>query len=400
MAVEELDVLIVGAGPTGLALAAELKRLGAGARIIDRQAAGANTSRAAVVHARTLEVLEPLGAAARLLGRGLKVPVFRVRDRDRTLATVDFSGVPSAYPFTLLCPQDVTESILLEILEELGGEVDRPSELLSLEHQPGWVAATVASGERQRKLRARWLVGCDGMHSRVRELAGIPFEGGEYPQSFVLADVQMDWPLGRDEVSLYLSPEGLMLIAPLPGGRFRVVATMEDAPEQLPLATLQALIDRRGPSMSTGRIQDVMWRSRFRVHHRLAASPRRDRILLCGDAAHVHSPAGGQGMNTGIQDAVSLAGALARTLADGWDARLDEWAAERHRVAKDVVAFTDLMTRAATLRSPAARAIRNGVMTFAGRLPPVRAALARRIAELEPPRSRRGGPNGEHGRFG
>jgi 2-polyprenyl-6-methoxyphenol hydroxylase-like FAD-dependent oxidoreductase len=378
----ETDVLIAGAGPAGLALAAELLRQGVKSLIVDRQPAAANTSRAAVVHARTLEVLEPLGVTPELIREGIKVPTFRVRDRDRTLITIDFRGIPSAYPFTLMCPQDRTERILLRRLEALGGGVVRPCEFIGAEPAGTNVEAELRANGVTSKVKARWLVGCDGMHSAVREQFGIAFVGSEYEESFVLADVHMDWPLSREEVSLFFSPEGLVVVAPLPDDRFRIVATADVAPESPPLEFVQSLLNARGPLSASGRIRDVVWSSRFRIHHRVSESPRKGQVLLCGDAAHVHSPAGGQGMNTGIQDSISLAQALVETLKDGHRARLDVWAAERHQVASGVVSLTDRMTRMATLKSGVARAFRNTGMTIAGRLPPVRAALAKRLAEL------------------
>jgi 2-polyprenyl-6-methoxyphenol hydroxylase-like FAD-dependent oxidoreductase len=378
----ETDVLIAGAGPAGLALAAELLRQGVKSLIVDRQPAAANTSRAAVVHARTLEVLEPLGVTPELIREGIKVPTFRVRDRDRTLITIDFRGIPSAYPFTLMCPQDRTERILLRRLEALGGGVVRPCEFIGAEPAGTNVEAELRANGVTSKVKARWLVGCDGMHSAVREQFGIAFVGSEYEESFVLADVHMDWPLSREEVSLFFSPEGLVVVAPLPDDRFRIVATADVAPESPPLEFVQSLLNARGPLSASGRIRDVVWSSRFRIHHRVSESPRKGHVLLCGDAAHVHSPAGGQGMNTGIQDSISLAQALVETLKDGHRARLDVWAAERHQVASGVVSLTDRMTRMATLKSGVARAFRNTGMTIAGRLPPVRAALAKRLAEL------------------
>ncbi|MDB5594119.1 MAG: monooxygenase FAD-binding protein [Hyphomicrobiales bacterium] len=378
------DVMVVGAGPTGLALAAELRRLGVSIHIVDAQAEGANTSRAAVVHARTLEVLEPLGVTAHLLQDGLKVPTFRIRDRDNVLLSIDFSTIPSAYPFALMCPQDRTEAILLASLEKLGGKVDRPCDFLGFETEGSQVVATVRSDGIRRGIRSRWLVGCDGMHSRVRDVAQIAFEGAVYEQSFVLADVRMDWPGSREEVSLFLAPEGLLVVAPLPGDRFRIVATMDDAPVSPSLGDVNALLATRGPIAVRANVQDVLWSSRFRVHHRIATSPRKGRVLVCGDAAHVHSPAGGQGMNTGIQDAVSLAQALAETLRDGNETRIDDWATERHEVAARVVTLTDRLTRMGTARSPTAQKLRNAAIHFAGSLPMVRAALARNIAELPP----------------
>ena len=381
------DVLIAGAGPTGLALAAELRRREVPSLIIDRQSSGANTSRACVVHARTLELLEPLGAAVDLLARGVKVPIFCVRDRDRALMTIDFSEIPSSYPFTLMCPQNKVEDCLLSHLEMLGGNVVRPCELFDCRESNSHVEAKLGANGATRSVRAGWLVGCDGMHSKVREQARIDFDGAAYGQDFVLADVHMQWPLSRKEVTLFYSPDGLVVVAPLPddqsSDRYRIVATVDQAPESPTSDYVQSVLDRRGPTADPGRIHDIVWSSRFHVHHRIAKSPRKGRILLCGDAAHVHSPAGGQGMNTGIQDAASLARVLTEVLRDGDEARVDVWASERHRVARDVVTMTDRMTRIATMKSAPAQTLRNVAVAFAGHLPRVRASLARTLAELD-----------------
>ena len=379
----DTDILIAGAGPTGLALATELNRKGIDSLIIDKQPAGTNTSRACVVHARTLEVLEPLGVTADLLERGVKVPIFRVRDRDRPLITIDFSELPSPYPFTLMCPQDRVEQCLASHLEQLGGGVVRPCEFVRLKALESYVEAQVQSEGATKTIKARWLIACDGMHSAVREQSGVSFVGAAYEQGFVLADVHMDWPLNRDEVNLFFSPDGLMVVAPLPDDRFRIVATGDNPPELPSAEYMQSLLNMRGPTLSSGRIRDLVWSSRFHVHHRLTENPRKGRILLCGDAAHVHSPAGGQGMNTGIQDGVSLAKALTATLKDGDEARLDAWASERHQIASSVVALTDRMTRMATMKSGTGKILRNIAIAFAGHLPPVRAALAKSLAELD-----------------
>jgi 2-polyprenyl-6-methoxyphenol hydroxylase-like FAD-dependent oxidoreductase len=378
-----VDILIAGAGPTGLALAAELMRLGENPLLIDRQPAGANTSRACVVHARTLEVLQPLGVTQDLLAQGVKVPIFRIRDRDHTLITVDFSEIESPYPFTLMCPQNKVERILLNHLEALGGGVVRPCELVRSNASASDIEAEVQIEGATKTLKPKWLIGCDGMHSVVREQSGIDFSGGEYEQGFVLADVLMDWPLSREEVTLFYSPDGLVVVAPLPDDHFRIVATADNAPERPSADFVQTLLDRRGPTRNPGRIHDVVWSSRFHIHHRVAKTPRKGRIMICGDAAHVHSPAGGQGMNTGIQDSTSLAEALAKTLKDGDEARLDVWASQRHKVASDVVATTDRITRVATMKSAAGQTLRNLAIAFAGHLPPVRAALARKLAEID-----------------
>ena len=288
------DVLIVGAGPSGLTLAAELIRRGVDPVIVDRQPTGANTSRACVVHARTMEVLESLGVTTDLLAQGVKVPIFRVRDRDHALITVDFSEIASAFAFTLMIPQDKVERTLIRHLQGLGGEVVRNCELVHCEPSPDAVRTQLRFEGSTQVIQTKWLVGCDGMHSLVREQAGIPFTGGAYEESFVLADVRMDWPLSREEVTLFYSPAGLVVVAPLPDDHFRIVATVDAAAVVPTVDFVQSILDARGPSTNPARVHAVVWGSRFHIHHRVAQNPRRGRVLLCGDAAHVHSPAAGK----------------------------------------------------------------------------------------------------------
>ncbi|MCI2262895.1 FAD-dependent monooxygenase [Xanthomonas indica] len=383
------DVLIVGAGPSGLALRLALDRLGIASLLVDRHAAGLNTSRAAVIHARTLEVLEPLGVVPRLLAAGVQATRFRVRDGDRSLLQISFDDLPSAHRYALMCPQNATEAILGDGLAPDSATVWRPARLLAFAETADGVSADLELPEqRQRRVHAQWIVGCDGAHSAVREGAGIAFQGGDYAETFVLADVRMAWPLPREEVSLFFSPQGLMVVAPLPepdgtaGDRHRIVVTVADAIGPPTLAQMQAVLDARGPQSARARIDAMLWSSDFHLQHRVAAHLRRGRALLCGDAAHVHSPAGGQGMNTGIQDAIALAPALQRALRQH-DARgLDAWATGRHRIARGVVRMTDAMTRAATATGPVARSVRNGLLGLIDHAPPIRHRLAARLAEL------------------
>lgn len=374
------SVAVIGAGPAGLAAALTLARAGVDFVLLDQQAEGANTSRAAVVHARTLEVLEELGVADALRARGIVVPTFTVRDGSSTLATIRFGGLPTAFPYTLMVPQDVTEAVLLERLRSAGGDVHRPYRVTAV---TGDGQVTVVDADQNASvLRADYVIGADGAHSSVREQAGIGFTGDTYASSFVLADVRMDWPLAREEVSLHLAPEGVTVVAPLPGDRYRVVATLDQAPERPDAADVQSLLDARGPGDGTVLVREVLWSSRFRIHHRVADRFRAGRIFLAGDAAHVHSPAGGQGMNTGVQDAVALGRLLARVIAGEPADLLDTYEATRRPIAQDVVAFTDRMTRMATLRRRPARALRNTALRTLGAVPAVRTRLAYQLAEL------------------
>ncbi len=374
----DTDVLIVGAGPTGLTLAATLIAKGVRATVVDRLAAGANTSRAAVVNARTLEVLEDLDVARRLVKEGLQAPRFTIRDHGRTLIPIDFGVLPTDYPYSLMIPQNTTEQFLLDRLLELGGTVQRPTTLVSVAQDSDGVTATFDDGDT---VRARYVVGADGMRSIVREQAGIGFRGGRYDESFTLADVRLRGEAPVDEVILFWATAGLTVVAPLPGGVHRIVAPTADAPEAPSAQFIQRLLDTRGLGPGRMVVTDLVWGSRFRIHHRVADTYRAGRLLLAGDAAHVHSPAGGQGMNLGIQDAVALSTALAAVLDGGPDTLLDDYSAARRPIAQQVVALTDRLTRLATLPR-GARPLRNTAISVAGRIPAVRRALAWRLSGL------------------
>jgi 2-polyprenyl-6-methoxyphenol hydroxylase-like FAD-dependent oxidoreductase len=372
------DVLVVGAGPTGLTVAVGLARQGRHVTVVDGQATGATTTRAAVVHARTLELLEPYGVADRLVARGIHAPRFTIRDRDRVLVSVPFDGLPTAYPYTLMISQEVSEAVLLERLTELGGQVIRPYTVTGLKQDGAGVSVTFASGET---VRASYVVGADGMHSTVREQAGIGFTGGAYAESFSLADVRLSGGVPDDEVILYFSPTGLVVVAPLPGGVHRIVATVAEAPKEPDIEFVQRLLDSRGPEAKRAVVHEVVWGSRFRVEHRVADTYRAGRILLAGDAAHVHSPAGGQGMNAGISDGVALARSLDAVLGGEPPDLLDAYGATRRPVAQQVISLADRLTRLATA-DRRVRPFRNVVLRLLATIPIFRRQLAWRLSGL------------------
>jgi len=377
----ETEILIVGAGPAGLALAVTLAGRGVPFVLIDKLEAGENTSRAAAVQARTLEVLEPLGVTDTLVEAGRKVQQATLRDRDRVLLHIGFTEIRSRYRFILLLPQSETEAILARRLEALGGRIERGREAVALSQDANGVSAILRDGS---SIRARYAVGADGYHSLVRQACDIGFTPGTYAQSFVLADVHMDWPLSSTELQVFLAREGVVLVAPFSDDHFRIVATVEIAPETPSLADVQGILDRRGPS-AAARVRDVVWSSRFHVHHGVAAHYRAGRVFLCGDAAHVHSPAGGQGMNTGIQDAVALGERLAAVVAGQQpDAWLDGYETQRRPVAQRIVSMTDRMTRAGTMTTPAGQFLRNLMLQAVDYLPAARTRIATQMAELGP----------------
>lgn len=375
---KDTDVLVVGAGPTGLTLAAALLDRGIRAVLVDKMAAGANTSRAAAVNARTLEVLEELDVSRRMIKAGLIAPRFTMRQGRRILIPVDFSELQTDHPYTLMLSQADTERLLLERLGELGGDVVRPKALSRVTQGASGVTATFDDGDT---IRAGYVVGADGMHSTVRAQAGIGFAGGEFAESFTLADVRVTGEAPRHEVILFYAKDGLAVLAPLPGDIFRVVAPTADAPPQPSAEFVQALLDARGFGPGQTTVSELVWGSRFQIHHRVADTYRAGRLLLAGDAAHVHSPAGGQGMNLGITDAVALAGALAEVLAGGPDAALDAYSAAQRRRAERVLKLTGRLTRVSTLPRPL-RPLRNAGIRLAAGVPAVRRQLALRLSGL------------------
>lgn len=381
----ETQVLIVGAGPSGLSLAIRLAASGVGFVLVDKLTEPRTTSRAAAIHTRTLRTFEPLGLTDTLIGAGRRVTAAAIWGGDRVLTRIRFDKLNTAYPFVLALPQNETEAILARRLESLGGTVARGWTVTALHQDTGGVTATLEAADGDTAtVRARYVAGTDGYHSVTRSAAGIGFKPGTYPRSFVLADVTTDRAFPVDEMDVFLSHEGLMFIVPFKDERIRVIATMEHADPEPDTAAVQAVMDARLPGRLRARIKGMHWSSRFRIHHGVADTYRSGRILLAGDAAHVHSPAGGQGMNIGIQDAVSLGEHLTSVIRDQAPALyLDNYQAVRRPVAEKVVTMTDRMTRLATIESPLLRGARDLALQAAGLLPGIKAKVAAQIAEVD-----------------
>ena len=326
---------------------------------------------------------QPQVIGAQLWNAGLRLHRFSIRDRDTTLLSLRFDELPSHYAGLLMLPQDRTEALLRDDLVDAGVEVDWGWAVESVAETPNGAQAELVSGQRRTRVQARYVVGADGMNSVVREAAGIRYTGITYDASFVLADVDMSWGHGREEVMLFFSPAGLVVVAPLPDGRFRIVATLDDAPEFPGLVEFQALIDARGPSRGGGTITKVHWGSRFRVHHRLAENYRKGPFLLVGDAAHVHSPAGGQGMNTGLVDACVLGRLLADVLHSREpESHLNQYEGLRRPAAQAVLNFVGRMTRLATMTNPAQRSLRNVALRTLNRVPAARRRFEMNLSGL------------------
>lgn len=355
----------MGAGPTGLAMAAFLAASGVRARLIDRGFNRARESRALAIQPRTLEVLAGLGVTAALVRQGNPNVALRIhaRGQERSVPMFDLGLADTAYPYLLFLSQAETERLLAEHLDTEGIAVERGIELTALEPGPQTVAATLRRHDGAiEQVTARYVIGCDGAHSTVRHLAGIAFEGGSYPQTFVLADLEADG-LEPGAAHVFLSGEGMLFCFPLltpASWRLLVMRPRADpTPAESPvdLAEVQALCDAY--TDGTVRLRDPVWMTNFRLHHRAAASYRAGRILLAGDAAHIHSPAGAQGMNTGIQDAANLAWKLGQTLAGRAPAALlDTYEAERAPIGRRVLRMSDRAFTIATATNPVARLAR------------------------------------------
>jgi 2-polyprenyl-6-methoxyphenol hydroxylase-like FAD-dependent oxidoreductase len=357
-------VLIVGAGPTGLVLALWLTRLGIAVRIIDKTAEPGTTSRALAVQARTLEFYHQVGLADAVIAGGVKIANLNFWVKGARAARVPLQRLGeglSPYPFALVFPQDAHERLLIEHLDALGVRVERQTELLCFEQHDGGVRAVLRRLDGSEEMcEAAYLAGCDGASSTVRGELAIGFPGGTYTGLFYVADVEATGPATDDEPHVDLEDADFLLVFPLQGkGRLRLIGTMRDLPGG-EHGTL-TFDDVKGKAMERLKlsIAKVNWFSTYRVHHRVAHHLREGRAFLLGDAAHIHSPVGGQGMNTGIGDAVNLAWKLAAVMKEGApDTLLDTYEPERIAFARRLVATTDRGFTLATTRGFVARCVR------------------------------------------
>jgi 2-polyprenyl-6-methoxyphenol hydroxylase-like FAD-dependent oxidoreductase len=360
-------VLIVGAGPTGLVLAIWLTRLGVRVRVIDKTAEAGTTSRALAVQARTLEFYRQLGFAQRVVDGGVKIAGVNIWARGRRAARLPLGQIGvgiSPYSFALVFPQDAHERLLIEELARLGVTVERRTELVGFEQDARGVRATIKRADATEEVfEAAYLAGCDGASSTVRERLGIEFPGGTYAGRFYVADVEAEGPADDDELHVDLEEADFVLVFPLKGkGHMRLVGVVREMPEHVARELTFADVGKRAIEELRLNVRKVNWFSTYRVHHRVAARFREGRAFLLGDAGHLHSPVGGQGMNTGIGDAVNLAWKLAAVLKNEASERLlDTYEPERIAFARQLVATTDRAFTVITARGRLARIIRTRV---------------------------------------
>jgi 2-polyprenyl-6-methoxyphenol hydroxylase-like FAD-dependent oxidoreductase len=374
---EDVDVTIVGAGPTGLALACELRLAGVSCRVLERRTDEPNITRAFAVHARTLELLDARGLGDELVPQGIQVPGVQPAPG----ATLSLTTLPTRYPMVLIVAQSGTEKMLARRARELGAQIVTGAEVTGLDQDADGVTLRLADG---RTTRSAYAVGTDGAHSAVRRLAGIDFAGKQYQTHIILADVTLSRP-PKETLFGVSTHKGLVLFVPF-GDEFRAIVwdrTREDVPldEPVTLEELRASFHRiAGDDYGMG---EPRWRTRFLSERRQAERYRAGRVFLAGDAAHVHSPVGGQGMNTGIQDAMNLGWKLAADL-QAWAAPglLDTYQAERHPVGESVLRMTDALYKLVLSGSPLGVAMRRVVIRAAVGLPPVRRQLALRLSGI------------------
>jgi 2-polyprenyl-6-methoxyphenol hydroxylase-like FAD-dependent oxidoreductase len=362
------QVLIVGAGPTGLVLALWLAKSGIPFRIIEKNDGPGQASRAMAVQARTLEFYRQLGIAEQVIAGGIRINGGHLRRGSRVIADFPFDDIGpdiSPYPFILSFPQDDHERLLVKCLEEAGVRVEWSTQLVQFKEEGQSVKATLRKGQADETCEFAYLCGCDGAHSTVRQGLGLNFPGGTYEQLFYVADVQANGRAFTQEVNGCISPDSFVLVFPVrSSGMFRLIgivpaeiAGREDLSfeEIRPYVKKQIDVD----------VDKVNWFSKYHVHHRVADHFRQGRVFIAGDAGHIHSPAGGQGMNTGIGDAVNLAWKLAAVIHGRTNpAVLDTYESERIAFARTLVATTDRLFQFGVSRGLEARLVRGIVLRY------------------------------------
>ncbi|MGB3652262.1 MAG: FAD-dependent oxidoreductase [Rivularia sp. (in: cyanobacteria)] len=384
---QKTDVLIVGAGPTGLTVAIELARRNVKVRIIEQRNQPSTRSKALVVHARTLEFLDILGIAEQLIQRGYTSPGIDFSADAQNPLRANMYGLDTRFPYILILPQAETEAILERRLNQLGVKVERNSNFTDFQETETGVCATVQYQDcSQTDIEAKYLVGADGAKSTVREGLGLPFEGSAYSWTAFLGDIHMEGHHAEGGTEQHSNDRGLAFIVPFDDGSHRIVTIdrkYQNQPKkrELELEELQESISAILEKPVT--LSQPKWLSRWGAELRLAPRYQVGRVFIAGDAAHTHSPAGGQGMNTGIQDAFNLGWKLAFAVKGKLPQNiLNTYDTERHQIGKRILRTSDFLLRSLLLRQSFLRQMRELIFRIFIPLPPVQQKLAQNLSGL------------------
>ncbi|KTD18620.1 FAD dependent oxidoreductase [Legionella lansingensis] len=380
----QMDVLVVGAGPVGLFCANELHRHGLRCRIVDKKSELSDKSKALAIHIRSLDVMEDCGFIDEILSQGSQILGAIVKSQGEILADVTFAHVEASRHFLIDLPQDKTERILNQGLVNKGLRVEWQTELLSVEQSHDGVTALLKHHDgNTEKFNVSWVIACDGSHSTLRELVGAQFTGESYKQTWWLADLLIDWSLPKNKMVMYISEQGPVACFPIGESRYRLVMTAEEKISYVEptIADIQRVFTVRTGEKAT--LSDPIWITQFGIAHRQIDNYRYNRIFFAGDAAHVHSPMGGQGLNTGMQDIYNLVWKLA--LVEKFSAPttlLDSYHLERHPIGEQVLKKTDVMTKMILIRHPLLIALRNKFFRFLTSFDFVKKYITTDLAEL------------------
>ncbi len=381
-----IPVLIVGAGPTGLSMASELHRHGIEFRIIDKEQKPIATSNALALHSRTLEIFEQMGLVDKVLTKGIKLNQFTIFADGKKIVESNFNLIDSQYPFALGLAQHHTEALLIEHLAEHNIHPEFHVEIADFANAADGFHVTLKNESgAEEALHADWLVACDGAHSFIRNQLNIPFEGQSLGEHFIMADAEIEWEFGDHDLVAFLSHHGPMAVITYEPGVRRILFEVTNDPE-LSQSThpvkkdFERLAKERCPFPVT--IGEPTWTSGFWINERIVPRYQQGRVLLAGDAAHIHSPVGGQGMNTGIQDAFNLAWKLALTIKGAAHQQLlNSYSEERRPIAQAVLRGSTAMTHVVASKNPLLRMVRNFVFGLINRHQALRKKVVNVVSE-------------------
>src|SRR6266850_1402503 len=379
-----MNILVVGAGPTGLVMAHELARYGVSVRLIEKTAHRSLASRAIGIHARTLEVFDLMGVVDDFLTAGHWIGALSFYSDGQRIARLPLDTLESRYRFILSLSQNETERLLEDHAMRRGVRVERETEIIALQQDDNGVSVRLRSGAgRVLEDRVDWIVGADGLHSTVRHLLGLSFRGGSYTDVVLLADIKVEGEGDPQEAQLFFAPNGLTALLPMPEGRHRLVAT-DPPPEwgaEPTIEQCQSIMNTRG--LGHLRLTDPIWTSTFRIPYRSVDHFRKGRVFLAGDAAHVHSPLGAQGMNAGIQDAFNLAWKFGLAASEaGSPSLLQTYEAERKPIDDAIIRWTDRGTRLLFVQGSTAHRVRTKIVSFMLQFPSIRRRIAHVASQL------------------